>query len=185
MKLCWASATVDLDRSTGNWGGGVTCDWNPITRQMISTWERWHNSIVLNQHSMGTRILDLYQAMMALCHFQGTQTQMGLSPHTREDQQKETWAQDDQEGTSLPFLSLTAQRAGGLLVLRRGSMTHHYWGVLSTTASLESTPVTLPACRGVQLQVYAASQKETIAQVSKVYVVPYTSRSKTVLKTEL
>lgn len=62
--------------------GGVKSDWNPITRQMIGTWECSSNSNILNQHSAGTHVPDIYQAMMALCHFQGvTNTYRTCSPH--------------------------------------------------------------------------------------------------------
>lgn len=117
--------------------GGVKSDWNPITRQMISTWECSRNSNILNQHSVGTHVLDIAQAMMALCHFKGvTNTYRTWSPHHGRPAQRNlselsygTRRWGGKGGNISASLSLTAQRwpggGGETLVLRTGSTTYY------------------------------------------------------------
>lgn len=141
--------------------GAVKSDWNPITRQ-------------------GTHVPDIYQAMMALCHFQGvTNTYRTWSPHHGRPAQR-----------NLSELSYSTRQWGGkggnisasLSLTHRGGDTspenrlqHLLLRVLSTNVSLASAQLTWQTCRGAQLQVCDASQEENIAQISKMYVVPYIS----------
>lgn len=83
-------------------------------------------------------------------------------------------SQRDEEGT-LYFPAPDRERDADRLVLKTGSVTHHSWGDLSTSAGPEGAPVALKACRGAELQVLTDSQEETMVQVPEVYMVHHTS----------
>lgn len=102
-------------------------------------------STVLNQ-SPGAHILDMYQVMMALCHFWVAQTYRGPEPSGGAERQEEL-RHEARKREQSTFLSLTAEAAANRLVPRTAvTSTPRGPEHPRSPAGLQGTPASGPHC---------------------------------------